>query len=591
MNFRSFILRVAGSAAFFALASVVFTGAAGTSTAWSKAADVLPSAGRILIYSAQDGNKSQLPPARFDHDKHTLAVSGLGGNCTTCHLPPAQPSLSSTEEGQGGTAYAFKNTDGLRGEDLKNTFHKGCISCHAAQKKAGNKSGPQTAQCRSCHIADPLTAPKFTPSLDKYLHYRHVSSPEIIAPGESPNAVPNTSPSAVTSANCTACHHPVPSMPERPRIDSCRSCHGSSEQDKRPAFHRVAHQSCISCHVEKLSAKKSSGPVTCAGCHDAKTWAGYARLTSVPLLQLNQPVVRLMEPPPQPAHQPAVPQTSMFQLNEGQTVQQATPDEVSQASMTAVVFNHGLHEKTLPSCRSCHHKTLQACSTCHTLTGDAKGKGVNLSQAMHAVQASQSCVGCHRQRSANMRECSACHSKQPVYVETRCVFCHKAPDAAPSDAQIQPRIDPASGKAEAKLFVPGPYETGPPPPYRNAPEIVRIGGLSHEFAPSEFPHRRIITAIANKIEKAAPSLEGMHTRGYALCMGCHHNSPPSATPPKCVSCHPKAMPDARQFPADGRPLLKAAYHLQCMNCHDRMQITKPANTACVECHAKRDPAP
>jgi cytochrome c553 len=51
-------------------------------------------------------------------------------------------------------------------------------------------------------------------------------------------------------------------------------------------------------------------------------------------------------------------------------------------------------------------------------------------------------------------------------------------------------------------------------------------------------------------------------------------------PPKCASCHGKTadmkLPD--------RPALKAAYHLQCMGCHERMKVDPVAKTDCTGCH-------
>jgi hypothetical protein len=68
-----------------------------------------------------------------------------------------------------------------------------------------------------------------------------------------------------------------------------------------------------------------------------------------------------------------------------------------------------------------------------------------------------------------------------------------------------------------------------------------------------------------------------------LCAGCHHQSPADINPPKCASCHGANPPG----PGDGRPALMGAYHNQCMGCHTRMEIAKPAATACSECHPKR----
>jgi len=73
-----------------------------------------------------------------------------------------------------------------------------------------------------------------------------------------------------------------------------------------------------------------------------------------------------------------------------------------------------------------------------------------------------------------------------------------------------------------------------------------------------------------------------HSDKATLCQGCHHNSPASKTPPKCVSCHPVAVKPT----TDGQLALKAAYHQQCMTCHARMN-QKPAATECADCHKVR----
>ena len=57
----------------------------------------------------------------------------------------------------------------------------------------------------------------------------------------------------------------------------------------------------------------------------------------------------------------------------------------------------------------------------------------------------------------------------------------------------------------------------------------------------------------------------------------------SATPPKCGSCH-SAKIDPR---VPERPTLKAAYHLQCMGCHDGMDVARPLDTSCASCHKPR----
>ncbi len=111
---------------------------------------------------------------------------------------------------------------------------------------------------------------------------------------------------------------------------------------------------------------------------------------------------------------------------------------------------------------------------------------------------------------------------------------------------------------------------------------MTIGVLSDKYEPSKLPHRKIINTLMAAIgdDKLAATF---HTDKATVCAGCHHNSPVSKTPPKCASCHGKPFDPAK----GDRPGLKAAYHQQCMGCHNRMKLEKPADTACAECHKER----
>ena len=114
------------------------------------------------------------------------------------------------------------------------------------------------------------------------------------------------------------------------------------------------------------------------------------------------------------------------------------------------------------------------------------------------------------------------------------------------------------------------------------PYNVKIDVLSDEFEGNNFNHARHYNSLVKRIgdDKLAAAF---HTSPTALCGACHHRSPSSATPPKCGNCHsPTANPKDL-----GRPTLKAAYHLQCMGCHDGMKVSRPQNTSCTTCHKER----
>jgi formate-dependent nitrite reductase cytochrome c552 subunit len=97
-----------------------------------------------------------------------------------------------------------------------------------------------------------------------------------------------------------------------------------------------------------------------------------------------------------------------------------------------------------------------------------------------------------------------------------------------------------------------------------------------EYGPADLPHRRIVERLdrATRSDKLAARFHGGID---TLCAGCHHHSPVGARPPKCVSCHA-----ADNDPTQDRPGLKAAFHRQCIECHQQMEIA----TGCTDCHAE-----
>ena len=93
---------------------------------------------------------------------------------------------------------------------------------------------------------------------------------------------------------------------------------------------------------------------------------------------------------------------------------------------------------------------------------------------------------------------------------------------------------------------------------------------------------RIVLKLAESL-RGNKLAEYFHADSTTLCQGCHHNSPASTKPPQCASCHGKTS-EALNLT---RPGLMAAYHQQCIQCHDKMGLEKPASRDCTACHAKR----
>jgi DnaJ-class molecular chaperone len=114
------------------------------------------------------------------------------------------------------------------------------------------------------------------------------------------------------------------------------------------------------------------------------------------------------------------------------------------------------------------------------------------------------------------------------------------------------------------------------------PETVTLRKLADEYEPVVLPHRKIVLKLA-EVNKTSKMAAYYHKETLTLCQGCHHNSPASLTPPQCASCHGKSS-EALNLT---RPGLMAAYHQQCIECHDQMGLEKPASRDCTACHAKR----
>lgn len=275
-----------------------------------------------------------------------------------------------------------------------------------------------------------------------------------------------------------------------------------------------------------------------------------------------------------------------------------------QGSMPPTPYNHEVHYRWMRSqglqCAVCHHTgDPVACTVCHKVDGGDMAAGVSLYRAMHTPRPRQpeaykpsSCVGCHMKQ-LERRDCAGCHRTmvRPRREGAWCNVCH-AGSPAMDRAQLAQGIEgdlpaqenarlAASGVAARKSVA---YVSPMTGPYKVLIDTLK----SKKYGPCVFNHRHHVESLMDRIEGSR--LAGaFHTNKYTVCMACHHNSPGSATPPACVSCHSMKINPAKP----GRPALKAAYHLLCMNCHTDMQVARPRNTDCQTCHRKllKDQAP
>jgi hypothetical protein len=199
---------------------------------------------------------------------------------------------------------------------------------------------------------------------------------------------------------------------------------------------------------------------------------------------------------------------------------------------------------------------------------------------MHKRDADAGCIGCHTSRQA-MPECAGCHTSDAVAkagaAENSCKTCHMQ-----SDAANPPSADAEMNKMIAQELLDGRRPVTGTLPLDQIPETVTIKVLSDLYEPAVMPHRKIVLNLVQKIEGNRLA-SYFHTDMTTVCQGCHHNSPASAKPPQCSSCHGKSAEMLNLT----RPGLMAAYHQQCIQCHDKMGLEKPASRECTACHAKR----
>ncbi len=478
-----------------------------------------------------------MPAVQFLHDVHTERVPE-DKKCSTCHLDKDQ-------------RYVFKymrRVDSTVEADMT-LYHANCIACHEEAEAEGKPAGPITGDCRSCHKTQPeIRSSWLAVSFDKSLHYRHKSSKNIQRQ------------SGKDTANCSACHHIYDKTRQKTAYakgdeGSCRYCHREFKTESGSAIRTASHDACVNCHLSLTTLQKKAGPVDCAGCHSAQAQRAMEVLTPVPRMKRNQPEFSLLA-----------------------SWMKGTMSDAKYAAkqMNPVPFRHAAHESANQTCRSCHHETLNKCGDCHTETGLPDGGTVQLALAMHSGDSARSCIGCHK-AAQKEKNCAGCHASMPAkpFVEENCSLCHRIDrdEMGPWPIDLTAKTEVAANAFQ------GSPSSNSPILDEQIPEKVIIDVLSKDYAGANFPHRQIFRSIEDRIAKN--NMAGyFHDQSTTLCMGCHHNSPASLKPPKCASCHGEAFKNLQ----DGRPGLVGAYHGQCIECHQAMDIKEPAATDCNKCH-------
>lgn len=268
-------------------------------------------------------------------------------------------------------------------------------------------------------------------------------------------------------------------------------------------------------------------------------------------------------------------------------------------AMPPVAFNHYIHEKWMnkagKDCIVCHHTgDPVACTTCHTVEGTKESKGVTLERAMHSEiiakrdgDTPSSCVSCHIAQT-RQRECAGCH-EQLVGNKRHgrwCMVCHSiTPNMTEEQFRKGIANNLSSNQNEAlAVATEKARKTASYWPAMAAPYKVDIDSLaaSGKYLPVKFNHRHHVADMMARIN-GNELASVFHTNPGTMCVTCHHHTPATQTPPRCISCHDTKL----NLEDAGRPRLMAAFHLQCMNCHTDMKVARPRNTDCENCHKPR----
>lgn len=445
--------------------------------------------------------------------------------CKTCH--PSTPEDNLTFD------FPFKVT-AKDGRSIRDAYHRKCIGCHNRTINEGGNAGP--IRCGDCHHKErasrTISQPVF--EFDFSYHDKHVKS---------------------LKKRCDLCHHSYDEelVYEEGTEQSCYYCH-DAQKKRGPALsvetdltlkkglniRRVFHSRCVNCHLDFLGQGEKAGPVECSKCHTGK-YKTVSELARVPRPERDQPKKSFIE--------------------------------LEDAQMKGIPFDHTYHEKNVKTCRSCHHETLKKCKECHGLKGSPEGRWITVTGAYHDVFSKVSCYGCHNIKKSE-QNCAGCHhhlldmdlQAQGPKKEI-CKVCH-------------------SGKKGEVIS--GKFFTVAAMKMQEIPEKVTIKVLEKEYEPSTFPHQKMIgkmSEISNNSKMAA----SFHRDIQTICKGCHHQSSPEAEaaknkPPHCRNCHAGSF-DGKNM---SKPRLLAAYHRQCMGCHEKMKIKA---MGCTDCHKAKSVRP
>ncbi|MBI5572640.1 MAG: cytochrome c3 family protein [Desulfomonile tiedjei] len=538
-------------------------------------------ASALPVIIAHQGSAARLdrPPVPFNHDRHTAALKEEKGDaCAACHvLKETDMRLTDPE------VKVFRFPKGVLDSTDKTAamtaYHNQCVSCHRTRAAEGKKTGPDIGLCGKCHVRKPVAKAvtwAWQPVFNYLRHAKHAQAAEKFDPADKLNVVEKvTVVGETTGKKCETCHHTYDEAAKKvvykkDTENSCRACHKTKDEKNARSMKQVSHAACLGCHLtlaEKVKKelvqqgrteltdqdKKRFGPIECKGCHGEHKELTPEEIVKIPRLVRGQKDVMDLS----------------LVATEGTAIQKApagSADPANLVRMKLVPFNHKSHEPRGQFCNSCHHYSIEKCANCHTAQGDAKkGGGITYERAFHQARAQQSCAGCHN-TAKEAKNCAGCHQWMPTEVQkSSCSVCHKG----------------SSGGKLAEIPLTPLFQDK-----EKVPEKLQIKGLEKEFKPAEMPHMKIVNKLVAISNESSLARTFHAVKDQALCSGCHHRSDlqqAAVKAPKCSTCHNRPFdPNAL-----GKPGVLAAYHRQCIGCHQAMH-QKPLALDCAKCHPQKD---
>lgn len=481
---------------------------------------------KFFIAHTEIFGKLERPQVLFNHSLHAEKFEKEG--CNTCHYIDSDRNLIFD--------FPFEIVPKNK-VSIMDSFHDKCIGCHKKMINEKKKSGP--VKCGKCHVKKfAMSSIKYpVVEFDFFYHDKHIKKIEGIQ----------------SKRSCGYCHHIYNEelVYEEGTEQSCYYCHDqqkkrgpslSIETDityrKGLTVRKISHKQCINCHLlfKKEKKEEKACPIVCSECHTGK-YKSIAELIEIQRPERGQP--------------------------------EKADISIEGGMMKSVLFDHASHEKNSKTCRSCHHETLKACKECHNLTGKTDGKWIKIADAYHNIFSERSCTGCHNKKKFK-GECAGCHHHLlDIELQTRgpkrdiCYSCH-------------------SGKRE-KFPVIRPIDITQIS-IEKIPEKVTVEVLEKEYKPAIFPHWKIIKKLI-EVSNESKMATYFHGNIQTICKGCHHQSLAEAEakknkPPFCRNCHSINL-DFRNIK---RPRLLAAYHRQCIGCHEKMNIDA---MECKDCHEEK----